>query len=452
LHNSKWHSSWGWALLALGAASCILAKLTSALALLAVVITAFFLSVRGWRELPWKGILVCTSTLAGSLLLVAIVADGSPLAFVQRFAAGSEEVRLLDAGQSISLLTFFSRLQPTDRWKTLVLLAVLAAGVALLTRRSALGQPFPPRTTAWLSAILIASLVWSLLPLWNVAPPPLRLRRLEGGFLAVPIGVCLGAVLALRGPRRFPGARDTFCLVAVLLAMPFVYAFGTNMDLWLTSGNAAYFWFLPGILLVKERVACILYLLLTQVLAVLAVGLYLHEPYRQSQSLLAPKIAVDFPAHGGVALALTPDAADYARSLVRLAEQVELRERTPLLDLTGNSPGTQYFLGTKPVGSAWIIGGFPGSEAYASALLARVSCEELAAAWVLVQPQGRRSVPIRLLALHGILQDHLEPVGMVSAPEREIPVRHTQVLYRPVRPVAEAVTACEAARMGRRAD
>jgi hypothetical protein len=200
----------------------------------------------------------------------------------------------------------------------------------------------------------------------------------------------------------------------------------------------------------KERAACILYLLLMQVLVVLAVGLYMHEPYRQSQPLMTPKIAVTFPATGGVALGLTPDAADYARSLVQLAEQVELRRRTPLLDLTGNSPGTQYFLGTKPVGSAWIIGGFPGSDAYARTLLARVPCEELAAAWVLVQPLGRRSVPTSLLALHGILvQDHLEPVGTVSAPVRENRTRYRQVLYRPARPVAEAVTACRAARMGR---
>jgi hypothetical protein len=444
LLRHAWERSTGWVLLALGVALCFLAKPTSALAL-GPLLMAFLLGSRWPRKPPLRGIVLCALTLATALILAATLIDGSPAAFMQRLAAGRQEVQLLNAGQSVSVFHFVARLQPTGSPKSLLLMTALAGSVALLVWRATRGEPFRGRTAAWMLAILVIALCAALLCLWGLVTPAPRLRRLEAGLPAVPVGICIGALPAVRSTWR--DSREALCLAALFLALPFVYAFGTNMDVWLTTGNAAYFWLLPALLVLKKQVDRLMYVLAMQVLVVMAVALYLQYPYRQSEPILATRTRVAIPLHGGAALYLTADAADYARGLAQLAEREELRPRTPLLDLTGHSPGTQYFLGSKPVGSAWIIGGFAGSEAYARAVLARVACDELAGAWVLIETLGYRALPETLLAAHGILlAESYEPVGALVAPVRSRPVRAEQVLYRPARSAPDAAAACRAAR------
>ena len=85
---------------------------------------------------------------------------------------------------------------------------------------------------------------------------------------------------------------------------------------------------------------------------------------------------------------------DEAKNLV---SGTEFKEGTPIIDLTGQSPGILHALGAANIGQAWTIGGYKGSEKLAVSALQKVSCEQLVKSWLLVEPKGPRSLPYRVI-------------------------------------------------------
>jgi hypothetical protein len=445
LQKSRWEGIGGYVLLASGLTLCFLAKPPTA-AGVAVLVCAYFLLVRGTRNLPRKGIAVGVASLMACLLLAAFLIDGTPLAFARRLISGSEYLRLMYSGHSLSLVDHFvSRLDLVLSWKRAILHPALAVCGGALAWLSLRGRPIPLKIDGWISGVLIAGLLWSLLSLWGVAPPVKAFhRRAEDvALLAVPAGAFAVAGVRFALARASHEARDRLCFSALLLALPFAYAYGSGMPLLLQSANAAFFWCIGGLVLFQDRHLRICYVLIMQILVVLAVGAHLHQPYRQPEPIFAPKVAVTIPWQSGVEVGLTPDSARYALTLARIAQASGWRPRTPLLDLTGNYPGAQYFLSGKPVGAPWILGLFLGSEGYARKLLADVPCEELAHAWVLTGSNEETALSPRLLEAHGIdLSGALVEVGTLISPIEEDGFRYAQMLYKPARPPEQAVAAC----------
>jgi hypothetical protein len=232
--------------------------------------------------------------------------------------------------------------------------------------------------------------------------------------------------------------------------LPVAYAFGTNLPVWVASANAAYFWLAVPLTLFPSRPFRDHYVLLAQILVVSAVALHLHQPYRQSEPLLTPKSRVDMPWKGGTQLGLSQDSAEYARALGELAAKGGFRAGTTVVDLTGRHPAVAYFLGGKAPSTPWLLGRYRGSEPWARVVLGRVSCEDLAHAWVLTEPEGPERLPITVLLSHGIHAHSLEPVGSLMSPSRGrgdgYVERYAQTLYRPVRPFLRTVEGCRKAR------
>jgi hypothetical protein len=428
----------------LGVALCFLAKPTTALAL-AGLAAAYFVLVGGWRRAPLHGLLVAAASLVGCMLLAAVLIDGSPLAFAQRLAAGREELRAANSGQSLSLLDFASRfdlIQSPKRWLVVYALAVSTAALGWWSLRR---QPFPTWMRASLWIPLSAGLFWAVLSLWGYAAPVKNVPSIKGGLLASGAGAFACAVLAVAFTRTSREVRERLCLAGFLLGLPIAYAFGTNIDPWFSSGNAAFFWFLSGLLLFEALDFRITYLLTAQILVVFAIALHLQEPYRQSEPLLTAKVSVVIPWKGNTTLGLTRSGANYAHALAQLGDKGGLRPRRPIIDLTGHYPGAVYFLGGKPVGAAWMPGGYPGSEAYAAVVFSRASCVDIARAWILTEPNGPRPLPTSLLAAHGIGQESLEEVGSLASPVERYMHSFAQTLYT-TRPAAEALAACLRAR------
>jgi hypothetical protein len=447
LQRSGWKAKGGWMLLALGVALCLLAKPTTALAL-SILVAACLLFARGSGALPWRGMLLCASVLAALLLLASVLIDGSPARFLHRLARGRQDLLALNGGHSLSLGDFLARFAVSHSWRTTAVLSVLAAAGALLGWFSSRRQPLPRRwMMLWGWGILVAGALFSILCLFDFLPPAEKLARVKGHFLVLAASSIAATLagLALRGGLH--DMRDRLALGAVLFALPFVYAFGTNVGSWLATGNAAFFWFLASLVLLDRGDARLAYVLIAQSLVLLAVSLQLYQPYRQSEPLLARKVLVPVPWHRGTQLPLAPDAAAYARGLARLAQQGQLPPRAPMIDMTGHHPGALYFLGSKPLGAAWMPGRYPGSEAYALKVLTRVPCDELARAWVLAEPGGNRALPMTLLARLGLAPaTFFEAVGSIASPQGEYHLRFTQTLYRPRGPAAHAEAACRQAR------
>jgi hypothetical protein len=79
-------------------------------------------------------------------------------------------------------------------------------------------------------------------------------------------------------------------------------------------------------------------------------------------------------------------------------------------------------------------------------VLSHASCEDIARAWILTEPNGPRPLPTSLLVVHGIGQESLEEVGSLASPVEEYVHSFVQTLYRPTRPAVEAEAACLRAR------
>ena len=121
-----------------------------------------------------------------------------------------------------------------------------------------------------------------------------------------------------------------------------------------------------------------------------------------------------------------------------------------MIDLTGQSPGILYAMGASNIGQPWTIGGYPGSDALAVAMLKKVTCKELAAAWLLAEPEGSRKIsPEILLSFGANLATDYEIVDTFKTAEgaggyKEVRV---QQLLKPVRSVDAAINACGIAKV-----
>jgi hypothetical protein len=84
--------------------------------------------------------------------------------------------------------------------------------------------------------------------------------------------------------------------------------------------------------------------------------------------------------------------ANYISGLQRAAATHGFQLGTPIIDLTGSSPGTVFALGGEAPGIPWLSGGYAGSAAYVQEVLNRVPREHLRLAWVLTAP-GNSTLP-----------------------------------------------------------
>jgi hypothetical protein len=157
-------------------------------------------------------------------------------------------------------------------------------------------------------------------------------------------------------------------------------------------------------------------------------------PYRQPAGLWNNRNLVHMIPHTRP-LILDDAYAQYVNDAIDSAKRAGLKPGTPIIDLTGQSPGLLYALQALSLGQAWIIGGYPGSERVAVAALARVPCEKIAAAWLLVEPEGPRSIPASVLTQFGseVHTDYTHAADWkVADGAGGYPTRGRQVLYRPI--------------------
>ena len=255
--------------------------------------------------------------------------------------------------------------------------------------------------------------------------------------------------------RKFgsPISRQGLSLALFFAGLPFVYAFGTNSDYWLASQSAAFFWTLSGASMMasagpETEIWRRLSPLAVITLAMTAV--FVHQgtmtPYRQTRPLIADADAIQI-AESGARLLVSHDFAEYINAALRLSRDAGFKTGTPMIDLSGHYPGLLFVMGAKPVGAAWLIGGYPGSHALAGKFLDRVSCEEFAKSWILTEPDGLRKLSADILKKYGIdIERNYTIVAVLDSPTGTYPDSYKQRLLKPMRTRQESVTACESAR------
>lgn len=97
-----------------------------------------------------------------------------------------------------------------------------------------------------------------------------------------------------------------------------------------------------------------------------------------------------------------PESARYIRGLKAKARAADWQVRTPLIDMTGFSPGALVILDAKVLSRPWFLGTYPGTEDYALRALSRADKGELERAWILTAPDGYANLDEKLLMKAGL--------------------------------------------------
>jgi hypothetical protein len=435
------YSILGWGISAFGVGLSFLAKPTTA-AVLACALAAYVIAAGKFRAI---GLLVFMVVLLVVIGFAAFEIDGSIVSFATRIQAGvASGNRLLAGNQLTSIFRGVGIITRPEQ------IAALLVSIPVV---GALFYFFNNWAGRMCGAIVsTAVLVIGVFPFWETLPveTPNRLEALQHAttYLVAAAGATAFACIVLASRQSSPERRALACFLALL---PLAYSFGTGANFWQTATLAELFWLLS---IVETRSQSrgtsplwlrLLPIVICSLLIVSAALVFsMEQPYRQSKSLRSQTIPVDINRKGSKLL-LSAEAAQYVSDLRRLSSETGLQVGDYLLDLSAGSPGSSYILGTRPLGVAWTLAGYDGSNDFLIKALDQVPCEAIAASWLLLEPDSPNSFSPDLLKNFGInAQADYVDVGSVEADIGNAPRKHH--LLKPSRPKEDAKMACQKAR------
>jgi hypothetical protein len=367
------------AMIAVGMTFCFLAKPPTATLLTLVIL---LVCAGSWRHFSFA-----CAALAGAAILTAAVLlaiDHTPSAIVARYMDSRALQLSLQSGHDLASL--ISMLDPGWLWQNIrVVLTSFAFAGALVVAARAMERPMT-RSMAVVAALGLVALaaIW----MWT-APAALSLALLAAACVA-------WRLLSSGKEATRPVAWGLLRGAAVLMVFPFALGFGSNNPISHTSGLYAVFWVAGTLLVVgalwRGAMARNLITATAFAAAIVSAGVIADSvaaPYRLATPIWGQTDRVAIRDSG---LRVDPQAARYLQTLKQAALDNGFSEGTPVIDLTGRSPGTLYAIGARPPGAAWLLGGYPGSLAFTVQALAHVPRAELERAWVLTAPDGGRAV------------------------------------------------------------
>ncbi|MEO8855754.1 MAG: hypothetical protein ABI343_02080 [Burkholderiaceae bacterium] len=434
-------------LVGIGGWLAFMSKPTTAAAMAVVVL--FYWTAAG--RISWRSI--CVSTVTSILLLwaSAVAIDGSISAFLARLEGGLKIGQLLGVQQPMSVLVRLDDFHLGTQSKRLAQVLVLLVVFCTVGAATARGVWASVREAVLLILVLISALL-----VMNLFTPAFGKDQFWGVImLAIPVGALVSAAFLQHAHWAGGFSRNHLALAVAFMMVPHAFAFGTGNNYWQAGAGASLFWVFAGIsiLVAASRPSASWHVLLpaaagVQLIAAVLMQVAIAQPYRQPQPL----------TRGGQLTALGPASSklilnlgysQYIRRLRDLSHEAGFAPGTPVLDMTGHSPGTLYGLGAKATGQPWILGGYAGSDRAAEFILGKVGCEELARTWLLVQPRGPRKLSPAILQRSGMdMESDFTLVGSLDTPPGfgGYAVGTQQQLLRPTRASSIAERECESAR------
>ncbi|WP_126115205.1 MULTISPECIES: hypothetical protein [unclassified Bosea (in: a-proteobacteria)] len=443
-------SAVGWTLIAFGGWLAFMAKPTTAaiaglLSLLYLVVTKKF-SV---------GLVAVVALLFCSLLVTAaLLLDGSLLGFVERFSVGLERAGAYGMGHTLSAIV---RIDPLPfNWEALR--ALTFGCLALIISASLVGSGNGAlRAISYASSIICAVLAMSLV--FGLLGGPYDYGLWQQLFLAS-IGLSAGlfALVYNKFNQSTPNIEGKTAKALLIGSLPFAFIFGSANNYWFMAGLSGFFWVLSGVTLIRvgPAPANAMALLLpfafgAQFITAGQILFGIEKPYYQPGPLRSADYLVDLGDSGGT-LRVAPSTGKFIEAVRKTADQAGFQAGTPVIDLTGRSPGTLHVMGASSTGQPWLIGNFPGmpgSNRVATQVLKGVACPELARAWLLIEPEGPFRFPATITSVFGADQSRdFSIAGSFSSPDplSNFTEARTQHLMRPTRSIEEASRACTEAK------
>ncbi|HEU0085183.1 MAG TPA: hypothetical protein VFQ87_20225 [Bradyrhizobium sp.] len=434
----------GWISIGIAGGILFLAKPTSALAL-GCAMTAC-LAIAG--KFSFRGMLISALVAVLFLIAAAFAIDGSLAGFVRRITDGLDLGRPFTDGRPIrSIFRWDTLVIGDDYLRFLVYIGIAVFAAAVL----AFGTTGLARSIAALIAVVAA--VLGIATVLRIGSPDISYQPLQPlQFVTVSSGIVLAALMFAAGPFR-RRSRELFALVVFFAVLPHVYAFGTGNNYWNAAVHAGMFWLLPGVIasaaLAADAAAWRKLLPAAAASVLVSTGILdasMENPYRQPRPLRLQASVAEI-GRDKSRLFLDADAAAYLRKLHRLADENGFTAGTPMVDLSGVSPGSLYAIGARSPGAAWLIGGYPGSTDFAAAALNLETCDAIAKAWILTEPGSKDTMPPDMLRRFGIeiTRDYLD-AGSIDSRRAFAPQTFRHRLLKPARSAEAARLACEHAR------
>ena len=391
----------GWVLIGVGGWLSFMAKPTSA-AMLGLLVLAYLAAV---RQFHWRTLLVSVATSCVLLVISALVIDGSLMAFVHRLTTSLAAIDAMGTDHTDKMFRL-DEIRWSQKLKLNILLVTLVTGFSLyavVAGKRLLGGT--------LLLVAMASALMSLAATLGYHELRISLFRFHGLQLwGLVFGVLLALVMLKLSHRREGIAASGWSLAALMLWLPYAYAFGTGNNYWQTAIGASVFWVLgASVLAIHTRPvgegahwkALTPLLAITLMLCVASLTTAMLKPYRQLKPLLTNTQPIRY-LQGDATLKVSDRFAEYLTGLRAQAQAAGFKPGTPVIDLTGHSPGVLYFLGAMPVGQPWLLGGYPGSQDLAQFALDKVACDVLARSWLLLEADGPRALPDTALNKYGM--------------------------------------------------
>lgn len=441
----------GWALVGMGGWLAFMAKPSTAAAMAPVVLVLIVLAGK-WSL---RGLAAAVSVAALLLVVSAQCIDGSLGGFWNRMVVGLQMSAQIGAGYTLGDILRLGRPSLTARDGQVALVAasfLTLAGIVFRMKPSAsvAGVAVAVLLACCFAAVLIA--VYGILPDIAIGAGA---RTVLLAFPLTSLVIASPALLRLARAQRessTPGdLRGNYVFGLCFCAMPLVYAFGSNGNYWNRGGDAGLFWVLAGVFFAIPATGGRASMQRFTPLALAAPLLSLFflqygwaKPYRQPQPLWQNNQAMELGEPPST-LILSSGYASYIKEAKQETQRAGFQAGTPVIDLSGQSPGILFAIGARNAGYPWLSGGYPGSAVVVRAALGRVPCADLARAWVLLEPQGPRAIDNSVLSVFGadvdadfaVAAEWLTAAGAGSYQERR-----AQQLLRPVRDASVALSAC----------
>ncbi|MDR1298560.1 MAG: hypothetical protein LBO05_14635 [Deltaproteobacteria bacterium] len=373
--------SLGWLVVGLGGFLSFMAKPTTAAGLAVVVLLWAGLS-SNWSV---KGVLTAACAAFLPLFAAALILDGSISEFVDRYLKYVEMEELGSVHSVSSLLIFDFTVFKNRISQNLIFFSVFIILISVLIYKYIIINEKPNVLLTLILYLLAITGIFCFIP-----------GRLEGrlnfGHLlwAGPFGASVfalaGGGLAGRGKILKPALG----WLALLGSFSFLFALGSNNYFTDLISESSFFLFL-GFLIFLTRISSskcfykilVCFMLLAQAISMAIIINAWTFPFLQVGKIWTYDVKMKVPLDGYY-LTMPYPQAKFVDQWYNIAEISGYDAKIPLIDLTGRLPGAMFILNGRLPKTAWMISGYLGSDDYAVAALKKLTCRELAEAWLIL--------------------------------------------------------------------
>lgn len=389
----------GWLLIGVGGWLAFMAKPSSAAAVGFIALIYLFISNKINILMMALCAIVVVVLFAGSALLI----DGSLIGFERRMHTALDFLNYLGGGHTFrEILRFDSFLVSKSDFVIFVCLLVVCTLSVYFLRSNRNLTRFAGFFLVGVATICVFALLFGQVVF------KVEYNSFSGLLLCVVPATALLLSASFYWRETISSlSRQRLSAAFLFMLLPHVYAFGTNNNYWQIGSSAGFFWLLAGLVFIapalRGREATYTFLplaILTQLVVVILLQRGMELPYRQPKPLRLNSHSVEIGANGST-LVLSEAYAKYLEDVIAGTRLAGFKMGTPMIDLTGQSPGVLYSIGAASIGQAWMIGGYSGSYKLAVEALKKVPCEQLANAWILIEENGPRSISDEIVVTFG---------------------------------------------------